>query len=61
VPGVAGLVLCAAAGFITPWGQRVAHWSGDCAAVREGNPVAGWFLAVHPLAFAAALSVPAWK
>jgi hypothetical protein len=48
------VVLCAADGLVTLWGQPAAYWSGGFAVVREGNPLAAWLLAVHPLAFAAA-------
>jgi hypothetical protein len=47
-------VLCAADGLITLWGQPAAYWSGEFRVVREGNPLAAWFLTVHPLAFVAA-------
>jgi hypothetical protein len=51
------IVLCAADGLITLWGQPAAYWSDGFAMVREANPLAAWLLTVHPLAFAAA-SVP---
>jgi hypothetical protein len=47
------LVLCAADGLITFWGQPAAYWSGGFVEVNEGNPLAAWLLTVHPLAFAA--------
>jgi hypothetical protein len=47
------LVLCAADGFITLWGQPAAYWSGGFAVVNEDNPLAAWLLTVHPVAFAA--------
>jgi hypothetical protein len=50
---VPAVVLCAADGFLTLWGQPAAYWSGGFAAVNEGNPLAAWLLTVHPLAFAA--------
>lgn len=46
--------LPAADGLLTLWGQPAAYGSGGFAAVREWNPLAAWFLALHPLAFAAA-------
>ena len=49
-----GIVLCAADGLLTLWGQPEAYWSGDFASIDEGHPVAAWFLSLHPLAFAAA-------
>ena len=48
------ITLCAFDGCMTLWGQPAAYWAGDYATVQEGNPLAAWFLAVHPLAFAAA-------
>jgi hypothetical protein len=48
------IVLCAADGLLTLWGQPAEYWSGGFALVREGNPLAAWLLTVHPLAFAAA-------
>src|SRR4051794_6843375 len=48
------VVLCAADGLITLWGQPAAYWSGGFAVVCEANPLAAWLLSVHPLAFAAA-------
>ncbi len=48
------IVLCAADGFLTLAGQPAEYWSGGFATVREGHPVAAWFLTMHPLAFAAA-------
>jgi hypothetical protein len=48
------IVLCAADGCLTLWGQPKAYWSGGFAVVREGNPLAAWLLTIHPLAFAAA-------
>jgi hypothetical protein len=47
------IALCAFDGCLTLWGQPAAYWAGDYAVVNEGNPLAAWFLAVHPLAFAA--------
>jgi hypothetical protein len=47
-------VTVAADGCLTLLGQPEAYWTGGFAVVREGNPVAAWFLSVHPLAFAAA-------
>ncbi|MEM8783497.1 MAG: hypothetical protein AAGE65_11665 [Planctomycetota bacterium] len=35
-------------------GQPDAYWQGDYTAHREANPVGQWWLAWHPLAFAAA-------
>jgi hypothetical protein len=48
------MVLCAADGLLTLWGQPAEYWSGGFALVREGNPLAAWLLTVHPLAFAVA-------
>jgi hypothetical protein len=48
------ITLCAFDGCVTLWGQPAAYWAGDRAAVYEGNPLAAWLLALHPLAFAAA-------
>jgi hypothetical protein len=48
------IVLCAADGLLTLWGQPAAYWTDGFAHVDEGNPVAAWFLTLHPLAFAAA-------
>ena len=48
------MVICAADGLLTLWGQPEEYWSGGFALVREGNPLAAWLLTVHPLAFAAA-------
>lgn len=48
------IVLCAADGLLTLWGQPEAYWSGNFASIDEYNPVAAWFLSLHPLAFAAA-------
>jgi hypothetical protein len=48
------VVLCAADGLLTLWGQQAAYWSGGFATVREGNPLAAWLLHLHPLAFAVA-------
>jgi hypothetical protein len=47
------MVLCAADGLLTLWGQPAEYWSGGYALVREDNPLAAWLLTVHPLAFAA--------
>jgi hypothetical protein len=47
-------VLCGADGLLTLWGQPEAYWLGDYAVIREGHPVAAWFLSRHPLVFAAA-------
>src|SRR5262249_39553961 len=47
------IVLCAADGLLTLWGQPEEYWSGNYASIREGHPVAAWFLSLHPLAFAA--------
>jgi hypothetical protein len=47
-------VLCATDGLLTLWGQPETYWSGNFASMREGHPVAAWFLGLHPLAFAAA-------
>lgn len=47
------LVLSAADGLITLWGQPEAYWSSGFAVVNEANPLAAWLLTVHPLAFAA--------
>jgi hypothetical protein len=48
------IVLSAADGFLTLWGQPAEYWSGEFANVCEYHPVAAWFLGIHPLAFAAA-------
>jgi Domain of unknown function (DUF5658) len=48
------ITLCAFDGCMTLWGQPAAYWAGDYATVQEGNPLAAWFLTMHPLAFAAA-------
>jgi hypothetical protein len=47
------VVLSAADGFMTLAGQPAAYWEGDFAIVDELNPLAAWFLSLHPLAFAA--------
>jgi hypothetical protein len=46
------IVLCAADGLLTLAGQPAEYWSGGYAAVNEAQPVAAWFLTLHPLAFA---------
>jgi len=48
------IVLCAADGCITLWGQPATYWSEGFRTVREGNPLAAYLLTVHPLAFALA-------
>jgi hypothetical protein len=48
------ITLCAFDGCMTLWGQPAAYWTDGYATVREGNPLAAWLLAVHPLVFAAA-------
>jgi hypothetical protein len=50
LPAVA---LAAADGCLTLWGQPEEYWAGGFQVVCEGNPLAAWFLKLHPLAFAA--------
>jgi hypothetical protein len=47
------VVLCGYDGCLTLWGQPPAYWANGYTTVRESNPLAAWFLTVHPLAFAA--------
>jgi hypothetical protein len=51
---VPAVVLSAADGCLTLWGQPAAYWTGGFSVVDEGNPLAAWLLRVHPLAFVAA-------
>lgn len=39
---------------LTLGGQSPAYWRGDRGRVEEINPLAGWLLSVHPVAFLAA-------
>ena len=47
------IVLSAADGLLTLWGQPESYWTGGYADINEYNPLAAWFLRLHPLAFAA--------
>lgn len=48
------VVMSAADGLITLWGQPAAYWSEGFMEINEANPLGAWLLTVHPLAFAAA-------
>lgn len=36
---------------LTLWGQAPEYWSGGYSFVREDNPIAYWFLQLHPIVF----------
>src|SRR5260370_381248 len=43
------IVLSAADGVLTLWGQPAEYWSGEVANVREYHPLPAGFLGIHPL------------
>jgi hypothetical protein len=44
--------MCGFDGCLTLLGQPADYWSRSYTVIREGNPVAAWFLTLHPAAFA---------
>jgi hypothetical protein len=47
------IVLSEADGLLTLWGQPESYWTDGYTNINEYNPLAAWFLRLHPLAFAA--------
>lgn len=47
------VIFSAADGLFTLYGQPHEYWSNGFATIREGNPIAAWFLRIHPIVFAA--------
>jgi len=47
------IAVCLADVGLTLHGQPSSYWQGDYDSAIEGNPLARWFLEIHPLAFGA--------
>lgn len=53
----APIVACLCDLTVTLYGQSPEYWSGNRAAVTEGNPIPRWLLTQHPLALCAGIAV----